>query len=619
MNEPQRLAVTHGEGPLLLLAGPGSGKTYTITQRILYLLECGTPPERILVVTFTKDAAASMQQRFRKLSPADLPVNFGTFHSVFYHMLRESGCIRPESPLNQSQKKKILLPILKDYSQEAFKELLQEDTGAILGAISFYKNTLSMEEAAEKAPKEWRAAFPAILKQYEAAREKLGAVDFDDMVWECRKMLSGQPHRREYWQNRFDHILMDEFQDINPMQYETVKLLAKPPCNLFAVGDDDQAIYGFRGAQPECLKMFKEEFNAKQLLLNINYRSCREIVEASSKVIGENRDRFPKELHPASSDGTDQGNDMEKGNGFPVAVRAFPDRESQYAYLIQRLKESPYRHSHAVLFRTNALMQGVAARLRRAGVPYVMKEKAQSIYNHFIVRDILSYLLLAQGEWSRERFLYICNRPSRYISREALANGKSLGQVKAFYANAPKQLGALDLLERQLRYMGKASLKAAVAYICKAVGYERYLREQSKGHPDKWLEWQEMLEWVKADAGRFRCAKEWLAAQEEYNLSLEQGKKQQERMAGMPKEPGDAVWLMTVHGSKGLEFDHVLIPDCNEKVFPHGKMPDGDTCEEERRIFYVAMTRAAKSLELLYLKETDTGSRLPSRFLNPLL
>lgn len=627
LNEAQRLAVIHGEGPLLLLAGPGSGKTFTITQRILYLLERGTAPEQILVITFTKEAAASMQRRFRKISPTNLPVNFGTFHSVFYHILRESGSVRTERLLNHSQKKKLLLPILREYSQD----IIQEDTTAILSAMSFYKNTLDMEKAAQKAPKEWREHFSAILQQYENAREKLGAVDFDDMVCECRKMLSEDPPKRRYWINRFEHILIDEFQDINPIQYETVKLLAKPPYNLFAVGDDDQAIYGFRGAQPECLRRFAEEFGARQLLLNINYRSCKEIVDASVKVIGENRNRFPKELQPASGSKPSKRDKLpepdrtfsEPDKHFkqdrlpnqvkpPVTIQAFSDKESQYEYLIQRLKESP--DGCAVLFRTNALMQGTAARLRKAGIPYAMKEKVQSIYEHFIVRDIMAYLLLARGEWSRERFLYICNRPSRYINREALGNGASLEQVKKYYANAPRTLAALDLLEKQLKYIGKVSPKLAIAYICKAVGYEGYLKVQSKGHPEKWLEWQELLEWLKEDAGRFERAEDWLAAQEEYNESLRQEQKPEDNSSHQ-----DAVWLMTVHGAKGLEFDHVFIPDCNEGVFPHGRMPDTDACEEERRIFYVAMTRAAKSLELLYLGDKNTSSRPPSRFLNPLL
>ena len=614
LNEAQRLAVTHGEGPLLLLAGPGSGKTFTITQRILYLLEQGTAPEEILVITFTKDAAVSMQQRFRKISPVNLPVNFGTFHSVFYHMLKASGRVRTEHLLNNSQKKKLLIPILKEYS----REIMQEDTAAVLSAMSFYKNTLSLENAAKKAPKDWQENFPDVFERYEKARVSLGAVDFDDMVCECRRMLSEDPKIRQYWQNRFAHILMDEFQDINPIQYETVRLLSKPPHNLFAVGDDDQAIYGFRGAQPDCLKRFAEEYGARQLLLNINYRSCGEIVDASGKVIRENKNRFSKEIRPLSEDKT-------FGGPPPVAVKAFPDKDSQYEYLMQRI--GSLRGSCAVLFRTNALMQGTAARLRKAGVPYVMKEKVQSVYEHFIFRDIMSYLLLSQGEWSRESFLYICNRPSRYISREALGSGNSLMEVKRYYADEPKILAALEQLEKQLKYMEKVSPKLAVTYICKAVGYERYLKEQSKRNPEKWSEWQEMLEWVKADAEKFGNLDSWLAFQEEYNESLKQegtrGKRAQydqgQQNQSRKDQCQEAVHLMTVHGSKGLEFDHVIIPDCNERVFPHGSLIDTDTCEEERRIFYVAMTRAAKSLELLYLNDSNTGTRLPSRFLNPLL
>lgn len=608
LNDAQRLAVTHGEGPLLLLAGPGSGKTFTITQRILYLLEQGTAPEAILVITFTKDAAVSMQQRFQEISPMNLPVNFGTFHSVFYHMLQVSGYVKSDRILNSSQKKKLLIPILKEYREE----IMQEDTASLLSAMSIYKNTLSMEKAVKKAPKEWREIFPVICKRYENARMSLGAVDFDDMVCECRRMLTEDPQVRKYWQNRFEHILIDEFQDINPVQYETVRLLSKPPDNLFAVGDDDQAIYGFRGAEPDCLKRFAEEYHARQLLLNINYRSIKEIVDASGKVIGQNKNRFQKQIRALSEDRSMSAKALPGQS--PVTIKAFNDRDGQYQYLMQRI--GGIQGSCAVLFRTNALMQGTAARLRRAGIPYIIREKTQSIYDHFIFRDIMSYLMLAQGKWSRERFLYICNRPSRYVSREALGSGKSFEEVKRYYSNVPKTLAALKLMEKQLNYMKDVSPKLAVTYILKAVGYERYLREQSKGYGDKREQWQEVLDWVKADAERFKNLNEWLDFQEEYNESLKQKGTQGEKEN---HESGEAVHLMTVHGSKGLEFDHIIIPDCNERVFPHGSLIDADTCEEERRIFYVAMTRAAKSLELLYLNDFNTGSRLPSRFLNPLL
>lgn len=625
MNEAQRLAVTHGEGPLLLLAGPGSGKTFTITQRILYLLEQGVPPEQLLVITFTRDAAASMQQRFRRLTTSNLPVNFGTFHSVFYHIVTESDQNGSNRLLNLSQKKKILLPILKEFSANAPEknslEVLREDAASILSAMSFYKNTLQLEQAKEKAPGEWQAYFEQILERYERVRREQRALDFDDMVCECRKLLAENQVKRQYWQNRFTHILMDEFQDINPIQYETVKLLAKPPYNLFAVGDDDQAIYGFRGSQPECLKRFAEEFRARRLLLDINYRSCGEIIAASGRVIAENRNRFSKTIR--SSPGKASVDAREPA----VILKGFETKESQYEYLIQRLKTlseakteggTDDSSSHAVLFRTNALMQGVAVRLRRAGISYTMKERVQSIYDHFIIRDLMAYLTLAEGRWSREAFLRIMNRPSRYISRESLGGCSSLAELRKYYETSGKhgtQTDALQLLERQLTYLKGLSPGLAVAYICKAMGYEQFLRESSKGHPENWSEWQELLDWVKADAGRFKSTEEWQAEQEAYTKALEQGAK---TMGSLKKE--GAVQLMTVHASKGLEFDRVFIPDCNERVFPHGRMPAQEVCEEERRIFYVAMTRAAKSLELLYLTGTDhASSRLPSRFLNPLL
>jgi len=641
LNQAQRLAVTHGKGPLLLLAGPGSGKTFTITQRILYLLEQGVVPEQLLVITFTRDAALSMQRRFCKLSRSNFPVNFGTFHSIFYHILTESDKTLSRRILTLSQKKKMLLPILKKYSGD----VLQEDTVSILAAMSYYKNTLCLAEAVGKVPGEWQERFEEIFSAYEESRKRQKALDFDDMVCQCRELLMKNQAKRLYWQNRFEHILMDEFQDINPIQYETVKLLAKPPCNLFAVGDDDQAIYGFRGSRPECLKRFEQELGARSLLLNVNYRSCKEIIDASGRVISENKDRFEKKILPRpdeSGKGGDCGGDCGRGHGREAAVlvKGFENAEEQYRYLMKRLKVlsenasggniSDMEETCAVLFRTNVLMQRMAARLGREGIPYVMKEKVQNIYEHFIVRDIMAYLTLAKEGWNREAFLRIMNRPSRYISREALGGCDSLKRLAEQYkaAGAGNQYDRLKELERQLTRIRDMSLGLAVTYICRAVGYEGFLRKQSKGHPDRWEEWREMLEWVKLDAGRASGLGMWKEEQEAFANNLEQGEEVQmkrngqrdkeDSVKGRPLSDG-AIRLMTVHASKGLEFHRVFIPDCNEGVFPHGKMPDINACEEERRVFYVAMTRAAKSLELLYVDNTDKGSRPPSRFLNPLM
>ena len=625
MNEAQRMAVTHGEGPLLLLAGPGSGKTFTITRRILYLLERGVPPEEILVITFTREAAESMQRRFRQMCPVFYPVNFGTFHSVFFHMLQKSNILKSTEILTNYEKKNMILPILKKYGGRADGEVsqddLKEDADVILAAVSFYKNTLKADEALGKVPTRWRQDFLQIFKDYERTALTCGRLDFDDMLCRCRQLLIEDSAFSRTWQGRFIHILIDEFQDVNPVQYEVVKILAGERRNIFAVGDDDQSIYGFRGSAPECLKRFEREYGARSLLLDVNYRSHPDIVHASLSVIADNKDRFFKDLRPdpARAEGTGLGR---------VNLSAFGDKEEQYAYLLKRLADFTPENTPeggkecAVLFRTNTRMQGLAVKLRAAGIPYAMKEKMQSIYEHFIAKDITAYLRLAAGEWERESVLRVVNRPSRYVSREAVAGVRSIEELQAYYEKADldtgrksKTLKSLNVFLRQMKALGRLSPGLGVTYIQKAVGYETYLRETAGRNAEKIEEWLEMLEWLKADAGQFGSVGEWCRAQEAHTESL---KNQGKRKADDGNKKA-SVCLMTVHGAKGLEFDTVIIPDCNETTFPHGHLQAAAEVEEERRIFYVAMTRAKENLELLYLAGEKERSRPPSRFLNPLI
>lgn len=643
-NEPQKTAIMHLRGPCLVLAGPGSGKTYTITNRILYLMEQGVAPESILVITFMKEAAYSMQNRFREMAAQAhgaavhspyYPVNFGTFHSVFYHILKESNALKSNKLLHNSEKKNLILPILKTYergrnssgNQESKEGLssLQEDSSRILAAIGYYKNTMQMSSACSKVPALWQPVFENIYREYESAVRETGRLDFDDMLYECKCLLEQNEAVRKYWQDRFRFILIDEFQDINPVQYEAVKLLAASPYNIFAVGDDDQAIYGFRGSQPECLKRFQTEFRARQLLLDVNYRSEAGIVRASLQVIEENKDRFVKRLKAAS--------EAEKEEPNPVSILSFAEKETQYAHMVREISQRlQMGDSCAVLFRTNSYMQGFAARLKAAEIAYEMKERVASIYEHFIITDIMAYLTIANGEGTREHMLRIMNKPSRFISREAVQEGKAdLESIRSYYEKAripsaqrENMVRELTRFAKQLQTVKGFTLGPAVRYILKAMGYEQYLRDSAGRDPEKWQEWQELLEWLKEDAGHFRDVREWRRFQEEYGKSLERSGMQ----AGQPpwKQNGStgekgakrAVQLLTVHGAKGLEFDNVWIPDCNEKNFPHGNMPDESATEEERRIFYVAMTRAKKSLELLYLTGTKERPRQPSRFLNPL-
>lgn len=613
LNNAQRTAVMHGEGPLLVLAGPGSGKTFTITQRILYLIEAGhVPPEEILVITFTREAALSMERRFQEQSNQIYPVNFGTFHSVFYQILRNSHKSRVRQILRENQKKDLMTSILKQCNKTASKQIyhsLQEDAAEFLTAISFYKNTGNSEQALLKLPENKRRQFSEVFQAYEQLRKQQGAIDFDDMVYECVQLLEGNSSVREEWSKRFSHIIMDEFQDISPMQYRVIQQLAVSPYNLFAVGDDDQAIYGFRGASPDCMKKFLQDYGAQRVLLNVNYRSHPIIVKASMQIIEENKGRFPKELQPCREKMEEEQH--KTGALAGLQVINFVGQEEQYTYLTERLRYKEEADTCAVLFRTNMYMQSLAARLNRLGIPYEMKEKTVSIYEHFIVKDIMTYLRLGTGERKRELYLQILNKPFRRISREALDT---------------KTDREFILLEKQLDYLKTTSLYLGIQYICKVMGYERYLEDACRKQTEavrRLEEWKQILDWLKEEAKHYESLAEWEMAQKAYAESLS---KETEKPCECKKSVEEAnekivnrVQLMTVHASKGLEFDLVYIPDCNERIYPHGSMPDKEQCEEERRIFYVAMTRAKKSLELLYLTGTKERPRLPSRFLNPLL
>lgn len=615
LNEAQRSAVMHGEGPLLVLAGPGSGKTFTITQRILYLIDrMHVPPEEILVITFTKDAALSMEQRFQKTVNRILPVNFGTFHSVFYQILRNSYTSHIGQILGESQKRALLFPILKK-----FRDVNQtnDDCLSFLSAISLYKNIGNMEQALEKLPPEKQEIFPAVFQEYERVRKKSGSIDFDDMVYECRELLQKNSNIREYWNGRFSHILMDEFQDINPMQYQVIKLISGTSMQLFAVGDDDQSIYGFRGSRPACMQQFAEEFHAKKVLLAINYRSTPSIVEASLKVIAENKDRFSKELRPCENNKSSEvASSINVSSNGQVLLQSFQEWEEECAFLIKQLRSREEGESRAVLFRTNVQMQKYAAVLNQKGILYEMKEKNVSIYEHFIVKDIMAYMRIASGENQRELYLRILNKPQRNLSRETLwMEVSSSNSVQRFHG----ETSTLGILEKQIAQLEKFSPYLAVQYLCKIIGYEGYLETElrKKGNDTQMREeWMDILSWLKEEAKQYVSLKEWIKAQGEYAAEIERHKKEKGKNVSSDLSK---VQLMTVHASKGLEYDHVYIPDCNERIYPYGSMPDKEAVEEERRIFYVAMTRAKKSLGLLYLTGTKECPRLPSRFLNPLL
>ena len=612
LNKEQHSAATFTGKDILLAAGPGSGKTHTMTSRILYLIhDLSVDPSSILVITFTKDAATGMQNRFNAKSEIPMPVAFGTFHSIFYNMIRKSAGSNPPIILYNRNRSEIASNVIKKYLGYEKGMDIKGTVSEFLHAVSVYKNTLDKNRALERLrtfeagelteSRNLSDLFPEMFKYYENIRHKSNLLDFDDMVYDCRDLLL---HDRSFilkWQNRFSHILIDEFQDINKAQYETVCLLAGSRSEIFAVGDDDQSIYGFRGSDPSILKTFLEERGAELMYLNSNYRSAKQIVDASVLVIRENKNRIGKT--PVS---------IKEDPGDNLSLHGFDDQAGEYEYMLKLITQK--KSTMAVLFRTNIEMQSFATFLTTRNVPFRIREKTVSIFDHFIMKDIYSYLQNIYGEPSEGSLKAIINTPPRYIDHEYLiGSGGNLDRIIKSITSGrslhkQEKINKLYVLKKDLLFMKKLSIKSAITYLYKKIGYEKYIYSLCKD--DTGInEYQKILQEGERLFGDAECLEDILLIKEKYESGLKKSAK---------KQNPDAADLMTVHASKGLEFNTVIIPDINEHNFPHGKMPDTYETEEERRIFYVAMTRAEEKLYLFYLKGTENGKTLPSRFLSPL-
>lgn len=622
VNDAQYQAIIHGAGPMLVLAGPGSGKTFVTTHRIKYLIEHHhVKPEDILVITFTKAAAVEMQERFVKLNEGRrYPVHFGTFHAIFFRILRHTYRFTAENIIREADKYRLLSQIIEDMPPEICpQESPDYDAGSsiadnsmetlqrLLAEISKVKNNgVTPQEIRSETVSQ--PEFEYIFMAYSQEMKRLRLVDFDDMVLLCRDLLVSRPETLRMWQERFQYILVDEFQDICPLQYEVVRLLSKPQDNLFIVGDDDQSIYGFRGSKPEIMLHFREDYpGAQQVLLNVNYRSKKDIVATAGKLISHNKIRFPKDV-------TTQ-NPQTDG----VKIYAFRSKLKQAESIVILIRQymalpgSKYSDI-AVLYRTNNHMVYTADRLMKEGIPFTLKEKPKNIYESNVAKDIISYLRYALYEDSVEDFFRIMNRPVRYIKRNSvpmepflmqqlLENNKGTGYV----------LRNIRELYGQLAFIKSLNPFSAVNYIRKGIGYDDHVKKQAneRGRNAK-KELEELDELLQLAKG-FDTTAEWLEHIGNYDAIIDNAMRQ-EKKAG--QSGVDAVNIVTMHASKGLEWKVVVLPDVNEGVVPHKKAVREDELEEERRMFYVAMTRAKENLFIFYIQEKEAGNFLPSRFLN---
>ena len=604
-NEAQTQAIQHTDGPCLVLAGPGSGKTLTIVNRVKYLIEKHkVRPEEILVVTFTRFAAAEMKSRLcLVMGKRDLPVTVGTFHGIYYGILKWAYRMNQENILSETEKYQILRGVINKERMEIFdEEDFIQDIAAEIGKVK--NNRIPLEEfVSEKCSAD---AFRNIYRNYEQHRKELKKIDFDDMLVLCYELFRSRPDVLAQWQKKFRYVLIDEFQDINRIQYDVIRMLAQPENNLFVVGDDDQAIYGFRGADSELMLGFGKDFpNAKQILLGMNYRSTANIVQNSLKLIENNVERYSKKLEA----------NREGGSCLHIQEVKDPVEEAEYVIEeIQKCKENGIKEEEiAILFRVHTDARAVVEAMVERKIPFQMKEHLPNIYEHFVAKDIMAYFRLATGARHRQDFLQIMNRPKRYLGRDSVAGAKvSFEDMRKFYCDKDWMIDRIDQFEWDVKMLMKMAPYAAIQYIRKRIGYDDFLKEYAFTHQINRSDLNEVLAEIEEAAKAFSSVEEWFAHVEEYTETLKVKEKERNR-------PRPGVRLMTIHASKGLEFKQVFLIAANEGRIPYQKAKTDKEIEEERRLFYVAMTRAKDFLKICYVKIKNGKEVAPSRFVDELL
>lgn len=605
LSRVQQQAVTHRDGPMLVLAGPGSGKTLVLTWRVRYLTEvCRINPGEILVITFTRAAAREMKERYLRMTGDEsTKVSFGTFHAVFFQILKLAYGYRSENILREEEKYRFL-------KEAVFRQKLEPDDEAellsgIASEISRVKNERP-DLQTYKATSCDSKSFLAIFNEYDNRLRRSGKIDFDDMLGYCYELLKERPDILGAWQRKFRYILVDEFQDINQLQYDIVRMLAAPEDNLFIVGDDDQSIYRFRGARPQIMLHFEEDYPAaKRVLLDTNYRCTRPIVEGAGRVIAHNKDRFSKEIR------------AQKADGPAIVTHLFKNQDEEYECILDKIRIWRERGGSygdiAVLFRTNTQPRKLVEELISEGIPFRMRDSLPNLYDHWIVKDVFTYLHMAKGSLKRSDFLQIMNRPKRYLGRECLESEEiSWEALLTWYDDKPWVCERIEKLRKDLKLAGRLSPSGALHYIRHIIGYEDYLKEYAQYRGRNPEELLAVLDELAELAKGFSTLADW----EEHIARV---REEMARQAKEREKNPDSVSLSTMHSSKGLEYRIVFIIDANEGVTPHRRTVFEEDMEEERRLFYVAMTRAKELLYIFSVKKLYGKKAERSRFVEELL
>ena len=605
LNDSQLQAVSHVKGPAIVLTGPGSGKTKVIVERLRYMIENSRiSPSEILVITFTKAAAIEMQYRFLKITDSSYPeVVFGTFHSVFYKIIRNSKSKNENKIEIATEKNKY--EILRDglsmlrgigkIDDRTYEDALLE-LSDIISEISRIKNLgITPQDSIESLSVS--KVFPDIFKFYNNRLVEFGMIDFDDMILRCKKILEESQSIRKTWQERFKFILIDEYQDINPVQYSVVRLLLGDSNNIFAVGDDDQSIYGFRGSDPKIMLDFKksfENYDPKFINLQINYRCGSDILSNALKVIDANTVRFKKDL--TAFEGNGRG---------AVVTRRYESRSIQNNNIALFLKKHMDKLSDiAILYRTNSEAAQLAMVLNENGIPTSIDEQKHSLFCDKAVELCISYISFAYNGRSRGDFYRIINKPMRYISRDcAPSEVIKESDLLRYYKGNSNRLKTLRDFFSQINMISHLRPSLMVRFIRRSVG----INELYPGSIAA-LDELEKLSQSYTDSSKFL----------KFLLEMQAKELEKSPQKDTANTDKDRVNIMTMHGSKGLEFETVWLPDLNEGIIPTRSAVTEEQIEEERRMLYVAMTRAKKALIMSYITGNKENRMLPTRFIRPI-
>jgi len=600
LNQNQQAAVLHKDGPLMVLAGPGSGKTTVISHRTLQLVKSGVPPWQILVITFSKAAAVEMESRFRHLAKKslgeDASCTFGTFHAIFFRILRQRYGYSLDHVLQEGQRREIINNLLKEAGIAADEDMQI----AVRDEISLVKNELhELDYYSSKAM--GTEEFRAIYMQYEEVKRANSKIDFDDMLILCYNLWKAEPNTLALWQKKFPYIMIDEFQDINQVQYECVRLLSAHPHNLCIVGDDDQSIYRFRGAKPEFLLRFPEDFpGTTRILLDTNYRSSDRIIAFSNRLISQNKVRYDKTII-----GTD------KIGPRPIVINS-EDQNTEAAYIAEQIRKAPDLNEIAVVYRVNMQARAFVDAFLQANIPYVAKDEISIIYEHWLAQDIFAYLRLCRGLAVREDLERVINKPFRYISKAFLQKARKDGRdIFRWYAESgmlnSQQMQRIEELISHLRQMGKRNTTDAIRWLRRYGGYDDHIKDHCEYRKLNPTGLYEIASELQEAAAQFPEPEDFLSHCEEAIAN---------KNSKAPE--GARVTLSTLHSAKGLEFDTVYIAGAVEGLIPHDRSKTAAELEEECRLFYVGATRARKNLFISVIKKRHEKKAVASRFIKRL-